>query len=144
MKAISRPEISILSAHASLIFLFRGIIFILVIILAGCSKNPDLPGFDKTGWQQDVRSCRNIRPGLVASLKKNTRYLVGLRHNEVIAVLGKPEGNSLEKSGERVYYYYTEPGSQCDNKNKPSEANKVFIRFDALDRAYKIKFDDRL
>ena len=144
MKAISYS--TIINLLPKLEILFNNKIFLLIIgcFIAGCSAKPDLPDFNEVTWKNDVRSCDNKRPGMVASLRKNTQNLIGLRHNEVIAVLGKPEGNSLEKSGERVYYYFIQPGSQCQNNKQPSTADKVFIRFDALDRAYKVKFDNNL
>jgi hypothetical protein len=114
------------------------------ILFTGCSAKTDLPGFDKTGWKKDVRSCKNIRPALVANLKKNRSKIIGLRHNQIIDLLGKPEGSSLEKSGERIYYYFIQPGSQCEKNDLSSKAGKVYIHFDALDRAYKLKFDSSM
>ncbi|MDB5261270.1 MAG: hypothetical protein JWQ14_551 [Adhaeribacter sp.] len=113
-------------------------------LLLSCSGNIDLPNFDETAWQQDVRSCQNIRPGLITGLKENIPKLKGLRHDQIIDLLGKPEGNSLELSGERIYSYFIQAGSQCGNKNAPSTVQKVFIRFDALDRVYKVRFDTSL
>lgn len=112
----------------------------LIALFTGCSGTTEIKGFDQEAWQQDVRSCNNIRPGLLPALKKAIPQLIGLRHNKIIQVLGKPEGNSLEKSGERVYYYFIEPGAQCKNQTT-SEANKVLVRFDALDRVYKVRLE---
>ncbi|WP_223815868.1 hypothetical protein [Adhaeribacter rhizoryzae] len=70
--------------------------------------------------------------------------LMGLNHTDILALLGKPEGNSLEKSGERVYSYFIQKGTQCENEKVLSKASKVLIRFDALDRVYKIKFENNI
>src|SRR5687767_13724750 len=142
MKAISDPTIMNRLPKLEIFFNYKIFLIIIGCLITGCSAKPDLPDFDEAIWQKDVRSCDNKRPGMVASLRKNTQNLIGLRHNEIIEVLGKPEGNSLEKSGERVYYYFIQPGSHCQNKKQISDANKVFIRFDALDRAYKMKIDN--
>jgi hypothetical protein len=88
-----------------------------------------------------MRGCNNLRKNLLPNFKNAAPQLVGLNHNQIIQVLGKPEGNSLEKSGERVYYYFLEPGSQCPN-NLKNKANRVLVRFDALDRVYKIRFEN--
>ncbi|GEO03689.1 hypothetical protein AAE02nite_13530 [Adhaeribacter aerolatus] len=130
------------------IFLRKHLAFLNVILLAftcfitSCSSPVDLPDFDEKAWQKDVRSCQNIRPTLVPALLKNKSQLVGLNHNQILSTLGKPEGNSLEKSGERVYFYYLQSGDQCKNKTMQSAASKLFIRFDALDRVYKVRVDN--
>ena len=126
------------------LFYFNLAFFFLTGLFTSCSSPVDLPGFDKKAWQKDVRCCDNIRPQLALTLMKNKCQLLGLTHNDILDLLGKPEGNSLEKSGERVYYYFVQPGSQCNNKNLLSEANKLFIRFDALDRVYKIRIENKI
>lgn len=113
-------------------------------ICFSCSSPVDLPGFDKKAWQGDVRSCKNIRPRLAFILKKHKNRLIGLNHTEVLSLLGKPESNSLEKSGERVYSYFIQPGRQCEYNNMEGTGNKIFIRFDALDRVYKIRFEKEI
>lgn len=132
------------------LILLKGVAFYTIatfnffVLFNGCSSPVDLPDFDEKAWQQDVRSCQNIRPGLVAGLEKNKALLMGLNHTDILSLLGKPEGNSLEKSGERVYSYFIQKGSQCENDKIRSQAAKVLIRFDALDRVYKIKFESAL
>ncbi len=118
--------------------------FLLFLLATSCSSSVDFPGFDKEAWKADVRSCQNKRPALALVLKKNREKIIGLNHTEVLGLLGRPESSSLEKSGERVYYYFIEPGEQCKNNNLNSKANKIFIRFDALDRAYKIRFQNEI
>lgn len=121
------------------IIVYWGIIMALGFV-TGCQQKPALTGFDQAAWRQDVRSCNNIRPNLISALNQVSPQLLGLRHTAIIDILGKPEGNSLEKSGQRVYYYFVEAGPQCANKTSFEEANKLFLRFDALDRVNKISF----
>ena len=106
-----------------------------MLLFFGCEQKPNVTGFDQETWKQDVRGCGNKRVGLIPALEKAKPQLIGLRHNGIIQVLGKPEGNSLEKSGQRVYYYFIEAGPHCQDKQKINESDKVFIQFDALDRA---------
>jgi len=119
--------------------LFLILLFMQVTI--SCQKKPVLSGFDEEAWKKDVRGCGNQRLQLISALEKVKPQLIGLRHNAIIQVLGKPEGNSLEKSGQRVYYYFLEPGPHCQDKQNIKDAQKVFIQFDALDRAKYIIFD---
>lgn len=112
-------------------------------IAGGCNKPAkDITGFDEAAWRGDVRSCRNIRPTLVESLRNARDQFMGLNHREIIALLGKPEGESLESSAMRSYYYFTQAGPQCEKK--PSTASKVSIRFDALDRVDEIIFINKM
>lgn len=114
----------------------------IVLLLGGygCSKAPSLQGFDQESWRRDERSCQNIRPGLLPQLEKVQQELIGLGHTEVIRLLGKPEGKSMEKSGQREFYYYVEAGPQCQDKNRFTQANKLVIRFDVLDRVNLVTF----
>jgi len=123
------------------VLLRLAIFFLSIQLISSCAQKPDLNGFDVDTWKKDVRGCGNKRSQLITSLEKIKPQLIGLRHNGIIEVLGKPEGNSLEKSGQRVYYYFLEPGPHCQDKQNIAEANKVFIQFDALDRAKYIIFD---
>ncbi len=118
------------------------LVIIALGLTIGCQEKPALTGFDQVAWRQDVRSCNNTRPKLISALNKVTPQLIGLRHNTIIEILGKPEGNSLEKSGQRIYYYFVEDGPQCNNKTNFKGAKKVFLRFDALDRVNKIILDE--
>lgn len=109
-------------------------------VLAGCDTKPELAGFDQESWRADERSCRNIRPGLLPQLNRVSGELVGLGHSQVIRILGKPEGKSMEKSGQREYYYYVESGPQCQDKTRYTHANKLVIRFDILDRVNLVTY----
>jgi hypothetical protein len=106
----------------------------------GCQSKPELAGFDQQRWRQDERSCQNIRPALLPQLDKVSGELQGLGHTQIIKILGKPEGKSMEKTGQREYYYYVEQGPQCQDKNRYTEANKLVIRFDILDRVNLVTY----
>jgi outer membrane protein assembly factor BamE (lipoprotein component of BamABCDE complex) len=108
--------------------------------LAGCNSKPTLTGFDQESWRKDARSCGNIRPTLLTQLDQVSGALIGLSHTQVIGLLGKPEGKSMEKSGQREYYYYVEKGPQCQDKNQYTDANKLVIRFDILDRVNLVSY----
>ena len=118
----------------------RCAVIILLLGTASCTSSPSLEGFDRERWTQDERSCRNIRPGLVPQLEKVQGELLGLGHTQVIRLLGKPEGKSMEKSGQREFYYYVEAGPQCQDKNRYTQANKLVVRFDVLDRVNLVTF----
>jgi hypothetical protein len=120
--------------------------FLLIFLVAGgglaggCDTTPELAGFDQESWRQDERSCRNLRPGLLPQLDRVSGELVGLGHSQVIRILGKPEGKSMEKSGQREFYYYVEAGPQCQDKTLYTQANKLVVRFDILDRVNLVTY----
>jgi hypothetical protein len=109
-------------------------------LFTGCQSQPELAGFDQQRWRQDERSCQNIRPALLPQLDKVSGELQGLGHTQIIKILGKPEGKSMEKTGQREYYYYVEQGPQCQDKSRYTEANKLVIRFDILDRVNLVTY----
>jgi outer membrane protein assembly factor BamE (lipoprotein component of BamABCDE complex) len=110
------------------------------MLLGGCRQEPALAGFDQESWRQDDRSCNNIRPGLLAQLDPVKDELEGLGHTQIIKILGTPEGKSMEKSGERKFYYYVESGPQCQDKTRYTDASKLVIRFDILDRVNQVTY----
>jgi len=116
-------------------FSFLFVAFLFMLLLTSCQQKPAITGFDEKTWKEDVRGCQNKRMALVSALEKAKPQLIGLRHTTIIDVLGNPEGNSLEKSGQRIYYYFIESGPQCQDKHNIKNADKIFVQFDALDRA---------
>jgi len=116
------------------------LLFAITALMSACQEKPKIVGFDENAWKKDVGGCSNVRTKMIPMLEKVIPQLVGLRHNYIIEVLGKPDGNSLEKSGQRVYYYLVEPGPQCQKLTDIKNVNKLFIQFDALDRAKYINF----
>jgi len=122
------------------LFLALFLVLFLFQFISSCQQKPKLTGFDEETWRKDVRGCGNKRKEMVTTLEKVKPALIGLRHNYIIEILGKPEGNSLEKSGQRKYYYFLEPGPHCQDKQNIKDSEKVFIQFDALDRAQYITF----
>ncbi|WP_026464457.1 hypothetical protein [Adhaeribacter aquaticus] len=115
--------------------------FFILIIISGCnSKKIDLPGFNQEEWRQDERSCGSRRPNLLPGFRAIRKKLIGLNHYDIITIFGKPEGESLEASGQRIYYYFVEAGPQCQERRAIKGVEKVAIKFDVLDRVNEIIF----
>ncbi|PSR53036.1 hypothetical protein AHMF7605_05590 [Adhaeribacter arboris] len=110
-------------------------------LAAGCRPKISFPDFNSQAWMSDSFACQSVRSKMIPELKKIKSKLEGLATTQVMGVLGKPDGEALLASNERIYYYYLQPGSQCQNSRELSTANKLMVRFDALERVKEVLFE---
>ncbi|GAC1367107.1 MAG: hypothetical protein NVS3B25_04390 [Hymenobacter sp.] len=54
------------------------------------------------------------------------------RADDVTALLGPPDEEELRANTEKVYYYYLEPGTQCQARHARSGAACLSLRFGPL------------
>jgi len=120
-----------------LLLLFLGVDF----VSTNCRPKVTFPGFDSAAWIGDSFACQNVRRNLIPELKKIRRELRGLAISQLMNVLGKPDSEALLAGNERIYYYYLMPGTQCQNKQELSSANKLMIRFNALEQVSEVLFE---
>lgn len=109
-------------------------------LLLSCSEPTRLAGFDSDKWQQDKKGCQNQRRQMIPDFEKIRRELYGRPEAEVKDILGKPDAEQLMRRGQRIFIYYLEPGAQCNERNKLSEANRAEVRFNALSKVSEITY----
>ena len=111
-------------------------------LLAGCGHAlPDLPGFDAATWRSDPYACRNLRRAAVPALLKGKEQLYEARANDVTALLGPPDEEELRAGTEKVYYYYLEPGTQCEARHVRSGAACLSLRFGPIGTVTEVLTD---
>ncbi len=111
-------------------------IFTLLLLLASCKKNwqEKFSGFDSDAWKVDKNGCKSIRLGTDSSFMNLYRaHLIGLSDNELRILLGKPERIQLFERGQSFYYYYFQPGKQCDSLAYNNYGAAYEIRINSLD-----------
>jgi hypothetical protein len=107
----------------------------------GCREQVKFPGFNSQSWIADAFGCQSVRSKMLPDLEKIRLDLRGLRTTDIMGVLGKPDSEGLLANNERIYYYYVQSGEQCQDRQKLSAANKLQVRFDALERASEVNFE---
>lgn len=115
-------------------------VLLLSVLLFSCSEPAQIPGFDSNSWKNDRNACKEKRQEMQSDFDRIRRDLYGLEEPEILDILGKPDGEQLMSRGQRLFYYYIESGSQCDTKDRLSEANRVEVRFNALNRVSEITY----
>jgi hypothetical protein len=120
--------------------LLSPVLFLVMPLLLSCSEPARIPGFDSDAWQQDKKGCNGTRTQLVTDFEKIRRELYGKSEDDIKAILGKPDGEQLMSRGQRVFLYYLEPGTQCEQANKLSNANRAEVRFNALNYVSEITY----
>ncbi|MBX0335446.1 hypothetical protein K3G39_19605 [Pontibacter sp. HSC-14F20] len=111
-----------------------------LIMLMGCADPARIAGFDSEKWQQDRKGCQGQRSAMANDFDTIRRELYGRPEAEVKDILGKPDAEQLMRRGQRVFIYYLEPGSHCNERNKLSEANRAEVRFNALSKVSEITY----
>lgn len=114
---------------------------VVAVMALSCRQKLSLPGFNSQLWISDAFACQGKRNKLVPILQKIRPDLKGLSTNQIMEVLGKPDAEGLLADNQRIYYYYIQQGTQCQDKKKLSEANKFIVRFNALERVSELSFE---
>ncbi len=98
--------------------------------------------FDSEAWKTDALACKNERNSLLPGLDSMKEQLRGVSEKDLQKLLGKPEATSLTDQSERIYIYYIEPGSQCQQNNGLSEANKLMVRISSLGWVTELNYEN--
>lgn len=110
--------------------------------LAGCGHAlPGIAGFDAAAWRADPYACHNQRRAAAAVLLRAKEQLYEARANDVTALLGQPDEEELRANTEKVYYYYLEPGTQCNAGHARSTAPCISLRFGPLGTVTEVLAD---
>lgn len=130
------------SAHSNV---RRHLAFFLLIsssTLAGCGHAlPTIPGFDAPTWRADPYACNNRRRAALPALLRFKEQLYEARADDVNALLGPPDEEELRANTEKVYYYYLEPGTQCNAGHARSAAPCISLRFGPLGTVTEVLTD---
>lgn len=111
-------------------------------LVAGCGHAlPQLPGFDAAAWRADPYACHNQRRAAVPALAQSKEKLYEARADDVTALLGPPDEEELRAGTEKVYYYYLEPGTQCQGRHARSGAPCLSLRFGPLGTVTEVLTD---
>lgn len=111
-------------------------------LLGGCGHALiQLPGFDGVAWRADPYACHNQRRAAVPALIRAKEQLYEARANDVTALLGPPDEEELRAGTEKVYYYYLEPGTQCDGRHARSGAACLSLRFGPIGTVTEVLTD---
>ena len=114
----------------------------IIMLGAGCGHAlPQLPNFDAATWRADPYACRNLRRQAVPVLVLNKEKLYESRADDVTALLGQPDEEELRAGTEKVYYYYLEPGTQCQPQHTRSGAACLSLRFGPLGTVTEVLTD---
>ncbi|WP_345236284.1 hypothetical protein [Hymenobacter saemangeumensis] len=111
-------------------------------LLSGCGHSlPQLPGFDAEAWRADPYGCHNQREKGLAAILKHKELLYEARANDITSLLGHPDEEELRAGTEKVYFYYLQAGSQCDDRHQRSSAPRLSLRFGPLGTVTEVLAD---
>ena len=101
----------------------------LLVLLFSCYNAPKIKGFDRKKWLQDLVECDNYRTVKGAPLLINQKKIIlGSNQNEIIALLGSPTKQRLDKRNRKFFFYRL----NCTNTTELS------IRFNAIGAAKEV------
>ncbi|ARS35130.1 hypothetical protein [Pontibacter actiniarum] len=111
-----------------------------LLLLGACGTPENLQSFDSKVWKDDRNGCESQRAGLLDDFEKIRKELYGKKEYVLRNVLGKPDSEELMERNQRIYFYYIEPGTQCNSRNQMSEANRLQVRINALGKVSEISY----
>lgn len=122
----------------------QGIILItLITLLFACSTPPETLGkLDLVQWRTDRSACEGVRSKLVEDFKAEENQLLGKFADDVGKMLGRPDIHQLAGRNQKIYIYYLEKGTQCDDITQPSTAMKAVLRFNAIGLLTEITYQE--
>ena len=101
----------------------------LVFLLFSCYNAPEIKGFDRKKWLQDLVKCHNYRNVKGAPQFINQKEIIlGSNQIEFVALLGSPTKQRLDKRNRKFFFY------QLDCKN----TTELSIRFNAIGSAKEV------
>lgn len=116
----------------------------IILILASCTKKPELVGLDASLFKSDRGACKGDRVQQLAWLKANKTTWKGVSSNDVEDILGKPDIQQLADRNQEYYIYFLEKGEQCIKITNSSQAKTMAFRFSAIGLATEITFQNGL
>jgi hypothetical protein len=118
--------------------------FSIILLLASCTKKPDLKGLDVALFKNDRGACKGVRTQQIEWLKSNKMTWKGVSSNDVEDILGKPDIQQLADRNQEYYIYFLDKGEQCEKITNPSQAKSMAFRFSAIGLATEITFQNGL
>lgn len=121
----------------------RLLLFLLALLMLNSCGHAlrELPGFDGEAWRRDPYACSNQRQKQVAVLQQHKELLYGTRTDDIDALFGRPDEEELSAQTEKLYFYYLEPGTQCEPAHQRSAANKLVLRFGPLGTVTEVLYE---
>lgn len=123
---------------------FIPIHLLLSLLLFACGVPDSLKGFDSETWKNDRYACNGKRQAMTGEFEKIRRELYGKKEYVVRNLLGKPDSETLLERNQRIYYYYLEAGTQCQERSKLSEANWVEVRINPTGKVSEVTYKNPL
>jgi hypothetical protein len=117
---------------------------LLLLLLSSCGVPDSLKNFDSETWKEDRYGCNGKRQDMLKELTNIRQELYGKKEYVVRNLLGKPDSETLLERNQRIYYYYIEPGTQCQERGKLSEANRIEVRINPTGKVSEVSFFEPL
>jgi hypothetical protein len=112
-----------------------------LLFLFSCGKSlPTFEDIDLQAWKDDKKACHGTRSSMMRAMESQSKKLLALSEQEVIALLGKPDENELYKRNQKFYYYFVQPSATCTN-DSTQNPKKLVIRFNAVGLAKEVSVE---
>lgn len=106
-------------------------VLVILCALVSCSKPlPKLEAVDTAVWKEDRLGCLGKREAMEPSLSKEMNKLKGLSEMDIVDLLGRPDANELYKRNQKFFFYYINPGPDCDDSAE--SPRRLVLRFNAM------------
>ena len=120
---------------------FAFIFVISFLLLESCnSKEINLGDFDMETFKKDRGACNGKRTAMIADLKKLQPNILGLSERQIFSSIGRYDFQILDRRNQRYFIYFLEKGPHCEQIQKPSQAQTMALKFNAVGLVKEITF----
>lgn len=110
---------------------------IVLLILTGCYRAPEVPGFNSDQWKASLETCDGYRLSSSQLLLDNYEILKGASQNEIQLLLGRETQHSLYLRNQKFFFY------DLNCTDAPGKKEHLRIRFDALGHVREVLKEEK-
>jgi hypothetical protein len=108
------------------------IFLILILQSCGLTTSLKLDNIALKVFKKDRIGCKNDRTPMIVELEKQKKKFLGISENEIFYTIGRYDYQTIDKKNEKVFVYFLEKGTQCENLRNRTEATCLILKFNSV------------
>jgi hypothetical protein len=108
------------------------IFLILILQSCGLTTSLKLDNIALEVFKKDRIGCKNDRTPMIGELEKQKKKFLGISENEIFYTIGRYDYQTIDKKNEKVFVYFLESGTQCENLRNRTEATCLILKFNSV------------
>ncbi|GAA4841621.1 hypothetical protein [Algivirga pacifica] len=114
----------------------------ILLLLGSCGKKLEVTEqeFSSITWKNDTKACQGKRAEQQEKFENIRERILGVRKDQVLQLLGRPDKTDLAKRNTSYFIYYVSEGKQCEGSDKNEEGDYYRFKFSPLEIVMEISY----